>query len=169
MGREQLIWPHQLGPSHRPLPLGTSELRGLAARRGLEAPKASGTAVCSLGAVLSPRGCDQTPSSAEATCCPVNTAISQGKGAPQSPHPRPGLCLALSSALRKHSGGWVAVPFTDDIISLGWGPRKLGSLRPAPPGPAEWMGPLCTRPATLGALQLRSICKPEFHLLKLGF
>lgn len=60
-------------------------------------------------------------------------------------------------------------PFTGEVLTLGWGQGSLGSLLPAAPGCAEWTGPLCTRPAAQGALQLRSIYKPESHLLKLVF
>lgn len=167
MGREQLIWPHQLGPSHRSLSSGTSDLCGLAARPGLAAPKASGTAICSLQAVLSPLGCDKTPSSPLAAR--YITAISQSKGPPQSPHPRPDSCLAVVPHFASTQVGGSLSHSQMTLYHLPGAQGNPGSLQPAPPRPAEWMGPLCTRPATVGALQLRSIYKPEFHLLKLGF
>lgn len=96
------------------------------------------------------------------------------------PWPEPGLSTKPTSKLIC-AWQWVGLrfaspqvggplsPFTGEVLPLGWGQGSPGSLLPAPPGCAEWTGPLCTRPADQGALQLRSIYKPESHLLKLVF
>ena len=79
---------------------------------------------CALGTVLSPPGCDVLPPSAGSPSCSDSPATSQRSG-PHKAHIQGPLCawhwvLCFTST---QVGGSFS-PFTDAVMSLGWGLRN---------------------------------------------